>query len=131
MKHRISCRICRREGMSLCGREKCAYKRRPYPPGVHGPTGRNRPTDFGKQLREKQKAKRLYGLGERQFSNLFKAATRKKGNTGEFFVESLEMRLDNVVFRAGFAKNRAAARQLVGHAHFDVNGRKVNIPSYA
>ena len=116
--------------MSLCGREKCAYKRRPYAPGVHGPTGRSRPTDYGKQLREKQKAKRLYGLGERQFSNLFKAATRKKGNTGEMLVVALETRLDNAVFRAGLAKNRAAARQLVSHAHFDVNGRKVNIPSF-
>ncbi len=117
--------------MSLCGREKCAYKRRPYAPGVHGPTGRSRPTDYGKQLREKQKAKRLYGLGERQFRNLFEAATKKRGNTGEMLVVALETRLDNAVFRAGFAKNRAAARQLVGHAHFDVNGRKVNIPSYA
>lgn len=116
--------------MSLCGREKCAFKRRPYPPGVHGPTGRGRPTDYGKQLREKQKAKRLYGLNERQFSNLFKAAARRKGDTGEFLVRALEMRLDNAVFRSGLAKNRAAARQLVGHAHFDVNGRKVNIPSY-
>lgn len=117
--------------MSLCGREKCAYKRRPYAPGVHGPTGRGRPTDYGKQLREKQKAKRLYGLSERQFSNLFKAASRKKGDTGETMVRALEIRLDNAVFRAGFAKNRAAARQLVNHAHFDVNGRKVNIPSYS
>lgn len=131
MKHRISCSICRREGVSLCGREKCAYKRRPYAPGVHGPTGRGRPTDYGKQLREKQKAKRLYGLNERQFSNLFKAASRKKGDTGETMVRALEIRLDNAIFRAGFAKNRAAARQLVSHAHFDVNGRKVNIPSYS
>lgn len=128
---RISCKICRREGMSLCGREKCAYKRRPYAPGVHGPTGRSRPTDYGKQLREKQKAKRLYGLNERQFSNLFEKAARKKGDTGETLVRALEIRFDNVIFRAGFAKNRAAARQLVSHAHFDVNGRKVNIPSYA
>jgi small subunit ribosomal protein S4 len=130
MKHRISCKVCRREGVSLCGREKCAFKRRPYPPGVHGPTGNTRQSDFGKQLREKQKAKRLYGLSENQFSNLFKKATSKKGDTGETLVRELELRLDNVIFRSGFARSRAAARQLVGHAHFDVNGKKVNIPSY-
>jgi small subunit ribosomal protein S4 len=97
---------------------------------MHGPSGGSRPTDYGKQLREKQKAKRLYGLNEHQFSNLFKEATRKKGDTGETLVRNLELRLDNLVFRSGFAKSRAGARQLVGHAHFDVNGKKVNIPSY-
>lgn len=126
---KITCKMCRREGVSLCGREKCALKRRPYPPGVHGPTGGGRMTEYGKQMREKQKAKRMYGVAERQFRNCFKKALNMKGDTGENLVRLLEMRLDNAVFRAGFAKSRPAARQAVSHAHVSVNGRKVDIAS--
>jgi len=122
----------RREGVNLDGREKIdrILSKRPYAPGVHGPTSRRRITDYGKQLREKQKAKRVYGLTEKQFRNTFEEAAKKRGDTGEFFVRILESRFDNVVFRAGFAKTRAMARQFVGHAMFDVNDKKVNIPSY-
>lgn len=128
---KMTCKMCRREGVSLCGREKCALKRRPYAPGVHGPTGRGRVTEFGKQLREKQKAKRLYGVSEEQFRNYYQKALKMKGNTGEMLVRMLEMRLDNAVFRAGFVKSRPAARQAVSHAQFDVNGKRVDIASYA
>lgn len=122
----------RREGVALSDSAAHArvLARRPYPPGVHGPNGSGRMTDYGKQLREKQKAKRLYGLNERQFRNLFDEAVSKRGNSGETLVQLLETRLDNTVYRAGFVKTRAAARQAVGHAHFLVNGKKVNIPSY-
>jgi len=122
--------MCRREGVSLCGREKCAFKRRPYPPGAHGPTTRTRVTEYGRQLREKQKAKRFYGVSERQFRNYFEKAITQKGETGENLVRLLETRLDNAVYRAGLAKSRAAARQVVSHAHVDVNGQKVDIPSF-
>ncbi len=129
---RITAKQSRREGVPLSDRASHAraLARRPYAPGVHGPTGRGRMTDYGKQLREKQKAKRMYGLNERQFRNLFKEAVAKRGNSGETLVQLLEMRLDNAVYRAGFVKTRAAARQAVSHAHFSVNGKKVNIPSY-
>lgn len=122
----------RREGVPLSESTSHAraLARRPFPPGVHGPTASNRITDYGKQLREKQKAKRMYGLNERQFRNLFTAAVSKRGNSGETLIQSLEMRLDNFVFRAGFSKTRAAARQAVSHAHFLVNGKKLNVPSY-
>lgn len=122
----------RREGVALSDSASHVriLARRPYPPGVHGPNGSGRMTDYGKQLREKQKAKRLYGLNERQFRNLFDEAVAKRGNSGETLVQLLETRLDNTVYRAGFVKTRAAARQAVGHAHFLVNGKKVNIPSY-
>lgn len=122
----------RREGIPLseAASHARALARRPFPPGVHGPTASNRMTDYGKQLREKQKAKRIYGLNEKQFRNLFTAAVSKRGNSGETLIQSLEMRLDNVVFRAGFSKTRAAARQAVSHAHFYVNGKKLNVPSY-
>ncbi len=122
----------RREGIPLSESTSHAraLARRPFPPGVHGPTASNRITDYGKQLREKQKAKRMYGLNERQFRNLFQSAVSKRGNSGETLIQSLELRLDNVVFRAGFAKTRAAARQAVSHAHFLVNGKKLNVPSY-
>lgn len=118
--------------MNLDGREKIdrILAKRPYGPGDHGPTNRRRITDYGKQLREKQKAKRIYGLTEKQFRNTFEEAARKKGDTGELFVRLLESRLDNTVFRAGFAKTRAMARQFVSHAMFDVNGKKVDIPSF-
>jgi small subunit ribosomal protein S4 len=132
MRPRITAKRVRREGVNLDGREKMAriLEKRPYGPGVHGPTGRSRQTDYGKQLREKQRAKLIYGVSERQFRNYFEKATKIKGNTAETLIRLLELRLDNVVFRAGFAKTRAAARQLVSHAHIDVNGRKVTIPSY-
>lgn len=127
---KITCKMCRREGVSLCGREKCALKRRPYAPGVHGPTGNTRMTDYGKQLREKQKAKRLYGVSEAQFRNYFKKATAMKGDSGENLVRMLEMRLDNAIYRAGLVKTRPAARQAVSHAQFEVNGQKVDVASF-
>ena len=129
---RITAKHSRREGVALTDKASHAraLARRPYAPGVHGPTGRSRITDYGKQLREKQKAKRMYGLSERQFANMFKKVLAKKGNSGEMLVQLLETRLDNAVYRAGFVKTRAAARQAVSHAHFNVDGQKVNIPSY-
>lgn len=132
MKMKLTAKMSRREGVNLDGRDKIAriLAKRPYAPGVHGPSGRSRTTDYGKQLREKQKCKRIYGLAERQFRNVFDEAARRKGDTGALFVRLLESRLDNVIFRSGFAKTRAMARQFVGHAMFDVNGKKVNIPSY-
>ncbi|RMF85551.1 MAG: 30S ribosomal protein S4 [Nitrospinota bacterium] len=129
------CRLCRRENMKLflkgerCLGEKCAISRRNYAPGEHGQR-RPKPTEYGLQLREKQKVKRIYGILERQFRNYFDRAERVKGITGEQLLILLERRLDNVVHRLGFATSRAQARQLVRHSHFLVNGRKVNIPSY-
>jgi small subunit ribosomal protein S4 len=122
----------RREGIPLSDRtaHTKALARRPYAPGVHGPTSRTRLTDYGKQLREKQKAKRIYALSERQFRNLFDEAVSKRGDSGQTLISLLERRLDNLVYRAGFAKTRAAARQAVSHAHFNVNGKKVNVASY-
>lgn len=123
--------MCRREGVSLCGKEKCAFKRRPFPPGVHGPTaGRSRLSGYGIQLREKQKAKRLYNIMETQFRNYFVHATKMKGDTGIFMLQLLETRLDNVVYRLGFAKTRRQARQMVSHGFIEVNGKKLDIPSY-
>jgi small subunit ribosomal protein S4 len=130
------CKLCRREGDKLflkgarCNSTKCAYARRPFPPGVHGPKKASRITDYGKQLREKQKAKRLYGISETQFSNYFQKALKLKGDSGINLVRLLEMRLDNVLYRAGLGKTRSQSRQLVSHSHMSVNGRKVNIPSY-
>ena len=130
-----NCRLCRREGQKLflkgdrCYSSKCAIDRRGYAPGQHG-QGRSKISDYGLQLREKQKAKRFYGLQETQFRNLFDKAARKTGITGENLLILLETRLDNVVFRLGFASSRKEARQLVNHGHFTVNGKKVNIPSY-
>ena len=129
------CRLCRREKMKLflkgskCESPKCPIEIRPYPPGEHG---RNRPKegDFLQQIREKQKAKRIYGILERQFHSYYEEAARKHGRTGETMLQLLERRLDNIVFRAGFAKSRDMARQLVRHGHFTVNGKKVDIPSY-
>lgn len=129
------CRLCRREGAKLffkgdrCYSDKCAIERRPYPPGQHG-QGRHRRSDYAVQLREKQKVKRMYGLLEDQFRLTFKKATQRKGVTGEVLLSLLESRLDNVVYRSGFASTRSEGRQLVTHGHFQVNGRKVNIPSY-
>jgi small subunit ribosomal protein S4 len=128
------CRLCRREGTKLflkgdrCFSAKCGVERRAYPPGQHG-QGRARFSDYGVQLREKQKVKRMYGLLENQFSRVMERATRMKGRSGENLLNLLERRLDNVVFRLGFATSRAEARQLVRHGHFRVNGRKAAIPS--
>ena len=129
------CRICRRENIKLflkgdrCYSDKCAYERRSYPPGQHG-HGRKKFSDYGIQLREKQKVKRMYGLLERQFRFYFSKAERQKGITGTNLLVLLERRLDNVVYRLGFANSRSQARQLVRHNHFFVNGKRVNIPSY-
>ena len=128
------CRLCRREGTKLflkgdrCFSPKCGIDRRAYPPGQHG-QGRARFSDYGVQLREKQKVKRMYGLLERQFAKTMYRATRMKGRAGENLLMLLESRLDNVVFRLGFATSRAEARQLVRHGHFTVNGRRASIPS--
>jgi len=129
------CRICRREAEKLflkgdrCYTEKCAIERRQYPPGQHGQR-RSKLSDYGVQLREKQKVRKMYGLLEKQFRTAFGRAERKKGVTGEVLLQLLESRLDNVVFRMGFAPNRNSARQLVTHGHFLVNGRKVDIASF-
>jgi small subunit ribosomal protein S4 len=112
-----------------CYTEKCAFERRGYPPGQHG-QGRIKFSEYGLQLREKQKIKRIYGLLEKQFRNLFESAERMKGITGSNLLTMLERRMDNVVYRSGFANSRSEARQLVRHGHFAVNGKRVNIPSY-
>jgi small subunit ribosomal protein S4 len=129
------CKQCRREGMKLflkgerCLTEKCAIERRSYPPGEHG-RGRIKQSEYLLQLREKQKARRYYGLLEKQFRTYYTKATKGTGVTGENLLRILETRLDNVVYRLGFAASRAQARQLVRHGHFHINGRRVNIPSY-
>lgn len=132
------CKRCRREGQKLflkgtkCYTEKCPVERRQYPPGQHGPASvrRRKQSDYAVQLREKQKVKRIYGLHEKQFRNLFEYAASRPGVTGENLIVALESRLDNVVFRMGLATSRRQARQLVRHRHIEVNGRVVNIPSY-
>jgi small subunit ribosomal protein S4 len=130
-----ACKLCRREGMKLflkgerCLTEKCAIERRSYPPGEHG-RGRIKQSEYLLQLREKQKARRYYGLLERQFRNYYDKAARGSGVTGDTLLRMLETRLDNVIYRLGFAGSRAQARQLVRHGHFQVNGRRVNIPSF-
>lgn len=129
------CRICRREGQKLflkgsrCYTDKCSVTRRNYAPGEHG-QGKKKLSEYGMQLREKQKTRYFYGVGEKQFRKYFEMAENKKGITGENLLQILESRLDNVVYRAGFGTSRAQARQLVNHGHFDVNGKKVDIPSY-
>ena len=137
MRTTVTCKVCRRLRMSVCGREKCAYKRKPYPPGVHGKVFRRAGSEFGTQLMEKQKVKFLYGLRERQFRNYITDALKQKTmTTGDAVLNNLETRLDNVVYRIGFAPTRAAARQLVNHGHIFVkrnglsNFGRVNIPSY-
>ncbi len=133
------CKLCRREGMKLylkgerCFTAKCAMERRNYPPGQHGPTRRSRRkvSDYGRQLREKQKVRRIYGVYERQFRRYFRQAVKAKGMTGTALLQLLERRLDNVVYRMGLASSRAQARQLVTHGHITVNGRKVDIASYS
>jgi small subunit ribosomal protein S4 len=129
------CRLCRRENQKLflkgdrCYTEKCSFERRGYPPGQHG-QGRIKFSEYGLQLREKQKIKRIYGMAEGQFRGMFEKASRMKGITGNHLLSMLERRLDNVVYRSGFANSRAEARQLVRHGHFLVNGKSVDIPSY-
>ena len=129
------CRLCRREGMKLylkgdrCYTDKCAITKRAYAPGMHG-NSRKKLSNYGIQLREKQKAKRFYGILESQFRRYFEIADKQEGITGENLLRLLESRLDNVVYRLGFASSRAEARQLVVHGHFRVNGEKVDIPSY-
>jgi small subunit ribosomal protein S4 len=130
------CRLCRREDMKLflkgdrCYTDKCGYERRAYPPGQHGQARRRKPSNYREQLREKQKVKRIYGIAERQFRGYYHKASRMKGVTGDNLILFLERRLDNVIYRLGFASNHAEARQLVRHGHYRINGRRVNIPSY-
>jgi len=129
------CRYCRRENMKLylkgirCYTDKCSFDRRPYPPGQHGQS-RVKMSDYSIRLREKQKVKRIYGIGEKQFRKYIKIASKKTGKTGEILLQQLERRLDNVVFRMGIARSRMEARQLVLHKHIQVNGKCVNVPSY-
>lgn len=133
-----ACKLCRREGQKLflkgqkCYTEKCPVERRAYPPGQHGPAQarRRKQSDYATQLREKQKVKRIYGLHEKQFRNLFETALAVPGITGDNLIIGLESRLDNIVFRMGFAASRSAARQLVRHRHVEVNGRIVDVPSF-
>jgi small subunit ribosomal protein S4 len=131
------CRLCRREGMKLflkgerCYTEKCAIEKRNSPPGQHGRARKQKMQGYGIQLREKQKVKRIYGVLENQFSRYFEKAARHRGVTGVSLLQALETRLDNVIYRLGFSTSRAQARQLVRHGHFFVNGKKVNVPSYA
>jgi small subunit ribosomal protein S4 len=131
-----SCRLCRRENLKLflkgdrCYTDKCAFERRSYAPGQHGQRRGGKVSDYGIQLREKQKVKRIYGIFENQFRRYYHHAERQKGITGTNLLIILERRLDNMVYRMGFASSRDQARQLVRHNHFTVNGRKVNIPSY-
>ncbi len=131
------CSQCRRSGEKLflkgdrCSTPKCAMIKRNYAPGFHGPKGRKRSSDYGAQLAEKQKAKKFYGLLEKQFRLTLEKASKKQGDAGKNFLRALEMRLDNVVYRLGWAASRAAARQLVNHGHFTVDGRKADIPSFS
>ena len=132
------CKLCRREKMKLflkgakCDSMKCPIEKRPYPPGDHGRTQlRRKDSEYLIQLREKQKARRIYGVLEKQFRNLYEEANRQKGVTGENLLRMLELRLDNIAFRAGWGASRSQARQLVRHGHVQVNGRRVTIPSYA
>lgn len=130
------CARCRREGEKLflkgdrCNTAKCALIRRSYPPGMHGPKGKVRLTGYGTQLREKQKARRIYSILEKQFKNYFIKASKKKGDTSDFLLQLLEMQLDNVIYRLGIARSRQQARQIVSHGLILVNNKKVNIPSY-
>jgi len=132
------CKLCRREGQKLflkgqkCYTEKCPIERRAYPPGQHGPAQarRRKQSDYAVQLREKQKVKRIYGMGEKQFRSLFEYANHIPGVTGDNLLIALESRLDNIIFRMGFAQSRSQARQILRHGHVEVNGRKVDVPSF-
>ena len=131
-----NCKLCRREGMKLflkgarCHMDKCSFDRRSYAPGMHGQNMRRKPSEYALQLREKQKTKRIYGVLENQFRTYYSKAARRKGVTGELLLQMLECRLDNMIYRLGFAPSRKAARQLVRHRHIAVNGRTVDIPSF-
>jgi len=130
------CRLCRREDTKLflkgerCYTDKCGFERRSYPPGQHGQEHKRKPSNYGEQLREKQKVKRIYGIAEQQFRGYYHRAARMKGITGENLLSLLERRLDNVVYRLGFSTNHSGSRQLVRHGHVLVNGSRINIPSY-
>ncbi|MFA5925494.1 MAG: 30S ribosomal protein S4 [Parcubacteria group bacterium] len=130
------CRLCRRAKEKLflkgdrCGTPKCAMVRRAYPPGVHGAKGKRMSSEYGQQLLMKQKIKRIYNVLERQFKKYFKEVQNKQGVTGDLLLQKLEMRLDNVIYRAALASNRRQARQMVSHSHFSVNGKRVNVPSF-
>jgi small subunit ribosomal protein S4 len=134
--HGPRCKLCRREGVKLmlrgtrCASEKCAMERRPFPPGIRSTKRRRTSTEYNSQLREKQKIRRIYGVLERQFERYFYIASKAEGVTGERLMQILELRLDNIVYRLGFAPSRPCARELVNHNHFLVNGKKVTIPSY-
>jgi small subunit ribosomal protein S4 len=134
--HGPRCKVCRRHGAKLflkgqrCYTDKCAFERRAYGPGQHGQKRRRKSSDYGLQLLEKQKAKRIYGILEKQFKNYYTEADRQRGITGENLMRLLERRLDNIVYRLGFAYSRSAARELVVHGHITINGQKVDIPSY-
>jgi small subunit ribosomal protein S4 len=134
--HGPQCKLCRREGVKLmlrgerCVSEKCAMERRPFPPGIRTTKRRRTSTEYNTQLREKQKIRRMYGVLERQFERYFASASRAEGVTGERLLQILELRLDNIVYRLGFAPSRNCARQLVTHGHFTVNGKKVTLPAY-
>ncbi len=123
------CKHCRRYGASICGKQNCAYNKRPYPPGEHG-RGRVKESEYRSQLAEKQKARRIYGVLEKQFRNYYEEANRKDGLTGETLLTLLELRLDNVVYRSGLARTRPEARQMTSHRHLLVNNRVTNVPSY-
>ena len=134
--HGPRCKLCRREGVKLmlrgerCASEKCAMERRPFPPGIRSTKRRRTSTEYNSQLREKQKIRRIYGVLERQFARYFYLASKAEGVTGERLLQILELRLDNIVYRLGFAPSRQCARELVTHNHFRVNGKKVTIPTY-
>ncbi|MFY9493343.1 MAG: 30S ribosomal protein S4 [Minisyncoccia bacterium] len=129
--YQITCKKCRRLGYKICDSVKCGLIRKPYPPGQHGKNARRRVSEFGQQLAEKQKLKLIYGVREKQFRRYFDFASQKRGVTPQILMGLLESRLDNVVFRLGLVTTRSAARQLVGHGHILVNGKKVHSPSYA
>ena len=134
--HGPRCKLCRREGVKLllrgerCNSEKCAMERRPFPPGLRTTKRRRSSTEYNTQLREKQKIRRIYGVMERQFARYFSSASKAEGITGERLLQILELRLDNIVYRLGFAPSRSCARLLVRHSHFLVSGRKVSLPTY-
>jgi small subunit ribosomal protein S4 len=134
--HGPRCKLCRREGVKLmlrgerCASEKCAMERRPFPPGMKTTKRRRTSTEYNTQLREKQKLRRIYGVLERQFERYFSVASKAEGVTGERLLQILELRLDNIVYRLGFAPSRSCARELVTHSHFLVNGKKVTLPNY-
>lgn len=123
------CRLCRREGVKLCDKHKCASVKRPFPPGMHGKSSHGKKSDYSKQLREKQKARRIFGISEKQMVKYYKKAVASAEQSGEELIRQMEHRLDNVIFRAGFASSRRQARQFVSHGLFRLNGKRSNVPS--